>query len=432
MAPSTRSNPDREVQPEDVRAELSQERITPAHQPDAPEPDAPEELPDAPPDSGATDDSETPQGVPLADLEAENRRLEEESRRLAAQERQQELRRRIAQQKRQVAARESEAARLEDASDPDTTRISQYDSAPQALEQQPEAQHPLIPEQSGFPLTYRPKAPSVRAIPDSYYGRTLIDYRAFMARIENHHDRFADYFSNDFTKVTDTASYLSQDLMVSWSIKKGEFKTAPSWKEFTDFLRNQLNSPDNLRRSANHKYQLAKQLNNQPVRAFADYLRQHEEQLEDRYTDNQRKNHLRARVHELIQREMARYSNEPESYEAFVSHLQTIEDNIPERREAKTQPRSERTRGAAPRPEGNRSGRSAGRGPSGRGGSRDSSRAPPRGESEGRKRPRSDTGGNKCYNCGKMGHFSRECWSKRGRKNDDSRDDNSSKNEKSQ
>jgi hypothetical protein len=221
MAPSTRSNPDREVQPEDVRAELSQERITPAHQPDAPELDAPEELPDAPPDSGATDDSETPQGVPLADLEAENRQLEEESRRLAAQERQQELRRYIAQQKRQIAARESEA----------------HNSAPQAPEQQSEAQHPPypliparpeMPEQPGFSLSYRPKAPSVRAIQDSYYGKTLIDYRAFMARIENHHDRFADYFSNDFTKVTDTASYLSQDLMVSWSLKKAELGTAPS------------------------------------------------------------------------------------------------------------------------------------------------------------------------------------------------------------
>jgi hypothetical protein len=425
MAPSTRSNPEREVQPEDTHSELSQERITPAHQPDAPEPDAPE-LPDAPPDSGATDDSRTPQNIPLEDLEAENKQLEEESHRLAAQERQQELRRRIAQQKRRIAARESEA----------------HNSAPQAPEQQSEAQrapYPPIPaqtempEQPEFALSYRPKAPSMRAVQEPYYGKSVMDYRAFMARIENHHDRFADYFSNDLAKVTDTASYLSQELMVSWSLKKAEPGVTPSWKEFTDFLLNQLNSPDNLRRNANHRYQLARQLNNQSVRTFADYLRQYEEQLEDRYTDSQRKNHLRARILEVIQREMARYTNEPESYEAFVSHLQTIEDNIPERREAKTQPReSGRTRGAAPRPEGNRSGRSAGRGSSGRGGSRDSSRAPPRGESEGRKRPRSDTGGNKCYNCGKMGHFSRECWSKRGRKDEGSRDDNSSKNERSQ
>jgi hypothetical protein len=82
-------------------------------------------------------------------------------------------------------------------------------------------------EQPEFALSYRPKAPSVRAVQEPYYGKSVIDYRAFIARIENHHDRFADYFSSDLTKVTDTAAYLSQDLMVSWSMKKSKLDIAP-------------------------------------------------------------------------------------------------------------------------------------------------------------------------------------------------------------
>jgi hypothetical protein len=73
-------------------------------------------------------------------------------------------------------------------------------------------------------------------------------------------------------------------------------------------------------------------------------MAQWEVQLQEPYTENQRKEHLRTRVLTEIRREALKYKEEPESYEAFVAHLQTVENSLPTRMAAIRDPRRDSNR----------------------------------------------------------------------------------------
>jgi hypothetical protein len=83
-----------------------------------------------------------------------------------------------------------------------------------------------------------------------------------------------------------------------------------------------------LRREANQKYSDARQQEYQSVREFDNYLRQWETRLPYQYSEEQRKDHLRSRLNRDIRAEALKYPYEPDTYEAFVGHMQKIEDSM--------------------------------------------------------------------------------------------------------
>ena len=173
-----------------------------------------------------------------------------------------------------------------------------------------------------------------------------------------------------------------------------EGHAASAFSNFSDFLLHQLNAPENLQRQANQRYQTATQREGQSVRTFVEYLKQWERNLKESYTDSQRKEHLRARLVPKLRDEILRHPNEPDSYEQFVGWLQTIENLMPERRNAITNRKKTGDKGdrdqkgksaAAPRRDDSRGGAQ-------------------RDDSQPRKRERSSTTSIEYFYCHKLGH----------------------------
>ena len=121
-----------------------------------------------------------------------------------------------------------------------------------------------------------------------------------------------------------------------------------------------------LQRDAAQKYLDAVQKENQSVRDFAHYLQQWESRLPVPYQEEHRKMHLRGKVLRVIREEALKYPNEPKSYDAFVAHLQKIEDTLPARWTARknSKPNNNDKKGQAPagqKPNSERSDRRSGK-----------------------------------------------------------------------
>jgi hypothetical protein len=181
--------------------------------------------------------------------------------------------------------------------------------------------------------SYTNRPPPKRAVESRYQGRNMREFTTFIARMENHFFRYASYFTTDERKVAEGKGELSDTLLLKWTQhEKEKSGTVCTWKEFYDFLLHLINDPVNLLRQASQIYTDARQKAYQSVRDFATYLSQWEAQLPEPYTEKQRKEHLRTRVLESVRREALKYHTEPDSYDAFVAHLQTVEDSLPARR----------------------------------------------------------------------------------------------------
>jgi hypothetical protein len=165
-----------------------------------------------------------------------------------------------------------------------------------------------------------------------YRGKNMREFTTFMTRMEIHFRRYSYYFTTEERKVAEGAAWLSDALVLKWAQHEKERGEPISWQEFYEFLLYLINDPVNLLREAYQKYSDAKQTPEQSVRDFATYLAQWEAQLPEPYTERQRKEYLRTRVLPEVRKEVLKYKEEPDSYEGFVAHLQTVEDSLPHRR----------------------------------------------------------------------------------------------------
>ena len=189
------------------------------------------------------------------------------------------------------------------------------------------------------------RPPPKAAMESRYKGKNMREFTTFTTRLENHFRRYAEYFTSDKRKVAEGVSELSDPLLLKWAQhEKDEGEAAITWQGFYEFLLRLINDPINLRREASQNYTDARQKVEQSVRDFAAYMAQWEVQLQEPYTENQRKEHLRTRVLTEIRREALKYKEEPESYEAFVAHLQTVENSLPTRMAAIRDPRRDSNR----------------------------------------------------------------------------------------
>jgi hypothetical protein len=178
------------------------------------------------------------------------------------------------------------------------------------------------------------KAPPRLKLEPKYAGKSLREYTIFMARLDNHFERYARAYTDDRQKIADAVAELDDDMLRKWvQHKKDIDEDLLTWTGFCDFQLSLINDPVNLTREAMRRYMTATQKFDQSVRDFAAYLKEWEQLLEP-YSEEQRKEHLRAKVLYEVRAESLKYSKEPESYDAYVAHLQTVEDSIPTRRAA--------------------------------------------------------------------------------------------------
>lgn len=251
-----------------------------------------------------------------------------------------------------------------------------------------------VPDQQPFM-----KAPPRLRLDPKYAGNSLREYTVFMARLDNHFERYASAYNDDRQKIADAVAELNDDMLRKWfQHKKDIGDDHLTWTSFCEFQLSLINDPVNLARDAMRKYMTATQKFDQSVRDFAAYLKEWEQLLEP-YSEEQRKEHLRAKVLYEVRAESLKYSKEPESYDAYVAHLQTVEDSIPTRRATL---KGKRPRGA---------GRTVSYSESAPRDERPTTRFERPGRSDRRDRRSTWSSHSKfiCYYCSKPGHKSTEC-----------------------
>lgn len=265
--------------------------------------------------------SHTQPDIEDAELERIVQEQERESKRLALQLRKRQLEQLIANQRRQME---------------DTSRTTQWTLTGNSEEFTGDANDSATSISSSSSSSSNQGAskrpPARPATQDTYYGKNMQEFITLMARLKNHHRLYSSFFSNDAAKVADTVQYLSSPLIRLWDQKQNELKRDATWEEFKDFLLRQLNDPIHLKREANYHYQTSKQRPHQSVWEFVAFISQWEAQLTQQYTEPQRIEHLRARLLPEIQSEALKYPTEPDTYDSFVTHMQSIESNIPARK----------------------------------------------------------------------------------------------------
>lgn len=178
-----------------------------------------------------------------------------------------------------------------------------------------------------------------------FQATNLKEYESFINKLENYFLQFDYFFSlSDKNKVTSAAAHLSTELMNRWMRENKHLRIARTWDDFKQFCRRETSDPKVTQRDAAAAYHRAQQREHQNVSEFANYLDSLEDQLPERYTNDQRKMHLYAKLQPEVQRESQRSAREPESYADYISWLRSCEDQIPERRNALRISRRDSTR----------------------------------------------------------------------------------------
>ncbi|KAG5300965.1 hypothetical protein I7I48_00813 [Histoplasma ohiense] len=106
-----------------------------------------------------------------------------------------------------------------------------------------------------------------------------------------------------------------------------------TFDDMLSHLEMQTNDPQNQRRLASQRFQDAYQKEWQSLREFSKYLEDWEYYLPP-YDEQQRMDNLRSKVLPVIRNELLCYTQEPWDYDEPLRRLQSIEENMPERRRA--------------------------------------------------------------------------------------------------
>jgi hypothetical protein len=192
-------------------------------------------------------------------------------------------------------------------------------------------------EAESTPKQTKPVKPPRFDVEKKYETKGLKAKKAFESKLKYHFKQNAWYYeagNSDQRKILTAVNAFGEDMLDRWSQleEDGADVDAMTWREFDEFLLRQIKAPELLRDDANRTYQSIFQRTNQKVTEFSRVLRNWEQQLDVTYNDAQRKSHLKGRILESV-RIKAQESGkaEPEGYEAYVTHLQSIEDKMPER-----------------------------------------------------------------------------------------------------
>lgn len=267
-------------------------------------------------------------------------------------------------------------------------------------------------------------------IEKKYVPKGLKAKQVFESKLRYHFKQNAWYYeagNSDQCKILTAVNAFGEVMLDRWAQFEngGADVDTMTWSEFDEFLLRQIKAPEPLRDDANRKYQTLLQRTNQRVTEFSRVLRSCKQQLDVTYNDAQLKSHLKGRILESV-RIKAQESGkaEPEGYEAYVTHLQSIEDKMPERQKElrslhqssneKSEKSSNWSSGS-----GNR-GSSTSRGRRGASRGRGCHRYKPYNHDSKRSNDEKSSYQDKalrtCNHCGKTGHEEPACWIKHPRK----------------
>ena len=193
---------------------------------------------------------------------------------------------------------------------PETTAARDSEPAPQ-------------PESSATDPNAR--APSQRAMTDTYQGKSMSELRVFDTQLRNQFALHEGYFTNEKRKIGEAVRYLSGTLLLQWD--QAEIPEPRTSKDLYNFLLHQITDPKKLTQEAGILYRTARQRREQSAREFSTYLKGQEAQLPEQFSENQRREQFRACIRPELRLKLDAFPDTSTTYEGFVSYVQHVEDN---------------------------------------------------------------------------------------------------------
>ncbi|KAG5304917.1 hypothetical protein I7I50_05158 [Histoplasma capsulatum G186AR] len=150
--------------------------------------------------------------------------------------------------------------------------------------------------------------------------------------------KYYGFYRTEDRKINDAKLYLDARVKQKWlnfvaAYEKCDVATPLTFDDMLSHLEMQINDPENRRRMASQRFQDAYQKEWQSIREFSKYLEDWEYYL-PAYTEEQRMDNLRSKVLPEIRKELLQYPQYPQDYDELLRRMQTIEENMPERRRA--------------------------------------------------------------------------------------------------
>lgn len=226
--------------------------------------------------------------------------------------------------------------------------------------------------------------------PPAYRGKNLKEHREFIRSCEIAFRVLPQEFLRDNEKVIWAMQYLEGDPRELWYThyeRTLNTREEPvTWAYFRQYLLDLLSDPINRGLEAATSHAQAMQRKDQSVRAFATYLEVLEEQLTP-YTEEQRVQHLFAKLRPELQRAITNYHQVPATREDLIALGSTLERNLRRSAPAPEQRTKDTYRGKSKDP------------------------SPKSKPSSAPTRPK-DKSNITCYKCNKTGHYANECTDK--------------------
>lgn len=246
-------------------------------------------------------------------------------------------------------------------------------------------------------------APAKRAVKIEkiapYYGKTIREHQDFRDSLKLAFRLEADAFADEDTKVAFTMQYVKGTNRTLWLQYEDDHPdTQFTWEELMEFLLNQIKSPINRELHVALTYARAMQRTDQPVNEFAAYLTSLEAQINPPYEAKHLMIHLFAKLRPELRLAITNYQEFPQTRDQLVSLAALLEEN----QKSASAPQARSNRRAA-----NSNTKTTPSGNSGKADSKTTASDATSGRSStagGSTQPKGN-----CKNCGKPGHWWRQC-----------------------
>ncbi|KAL2801860.1 hypothetical protein BJX63DRAFT_438405 [Aspergillus granulosus] len=183
--------------------------------------------------------------------------------------------------------------------------------------------------------------PRARPKCELFKGRSAKELKDWKIAMEKYFYVYPTHFATDDKKVRSGIQELSNSRFEDWLSMEPAIAKPITWAKFTDALLRMVNDPKLLLEDAVVRHNDAKQYEKQDVRQFAHHLKTLADIFKPDAPDRDRKFDLMAKILPTVRQEAAKYPAPTDmDYEKYVTHLQMVEQNMPERQKILKEPRN--------------------------------------------------------------------------------------------